>query len=307
MGRLVPLLVILHLLAATQAKAEIIIAGYSDATNDRFSNSTSFLLNGFDLSGVGQAANGLWATAISPQVVVTAAHFLPRAGGPFYFYPGNDPTVAPVERRIYRGMKLQSAAGTSDLYLGWLSEPLPESIGHFNFATEQLLADAMGDPQPVEDAGSFQGLNAYNFGRSPYDVDNDPNRSRRNWQAVGRNRITGYSENVPFMGNEDNDAILFEQDAEGTANFVPYETLLAGGDSGAPMFVDVGGELLLLGTNAFIYEDGAFATGGIGSGINYIGNGEEFVNAFITGVPEPSSAACALWGCFLVAARRRQR
>ena len=275
------------------ARADIIIDGYTDATNDRFSNSRSFILDGFDLSGIGQAANGQWATAISRQVIVTAEHA--RPSGTVYFYPGNDPTVAPVKRTISKGTKLTSADGTSDLYLAALSAPLPLSIAHYAYATERLLAAVTGFPLNVEDAGSFQGLNAYTFGITPFNLASDPNRSRRNAQAVGRNLITGYSENVPFEGNGDNDALIFEQDAAGAANFVPYESMLDRGDSGAPLFVDIGGQLVLLGTNAFNYGSGTgvadFITGGFGSGINYIGNGEAFISAFISSVPEPSSGA----------------
>ena len=60
--------------SVSAAYADISINGYTDETNDRFTNSSSFIGNGYNLSGVGQTNGGTsgtagnWATAISRNV-----------------------------------------------------------------------------------------------------------------------------------------------------------------------------------------------------------------------------------------------
>ena len=97
-------------------------------------------------------------------------------------------------------------------------------------------------------------------------------------------------------------------DASNNADYVQYEARFVGGDSGAPMFVEYFNtakqqqDLLLLGTNAFIEDDGSL------SGINYIGNQAGFVNNFISisAVPEPCSVTLVI-GTFVLFAMRRAR
>lgn len=285
-------------------RADIIIDGYSHATNDRFTNSGSFVMSGFDLSGVGQTDGGIsptdgrWATLISPNVVVSALHYAPS--GTVYFYPGNDPNAAPVTRTVVSGVQV----GDTDLWLGVLDSPVPSSIKFYSYATTPLS----GTPGQLVSAGPYQGLNAYWFGKSPFDHNADPNDNRWSYndQAVGRNLIDWYVENVTFGSYTDCDALL---SLYGNNPFVTgspavqYECWLQGGDSGGPLFVDVGGQLVLLGTNAFIYSlnNGQF----VGSGVNYIGNHAQFIADFIASVPEPGSAVLVLVLAGAALSRRR--
>ncbi|QDV63207.1 PEP-CTERM sorting domain-containing protein [Crateriforma conspicua] len=276
------------------ARAAIIISGYTDATNDRFTDSGSFLLSGFDLSGIGQDASGRWATAIGRNVVISAAHLAPT--GSVTFYPANDPGDVPVTIGIAGGQKI---TGT-DLWIGTLESNLPEAITDYAFATEMLS----GPSEALVSAGTYQGVTAFTFGRSQavHPATRD--------QAVGQNRITGYVENVDFLGNSDNDSLLMQRDDPGDTNFVTYESFFQGGDSGGPTFVDDSGQLVLIGTNAFRYDaDDPFAEDPItGSGINYIANQSAFINQYIeaAAVPEPSSLAL-LTGVTALMVRCRKR
>jgi len=179
-----------------------------------------------------------------------------------------------------------------------LDQPLPESITFYSFANQVLSA--------APSAGSYQNKVAYVFGRSPFDENlTGDNRFAYNDQAVGRNRIDGYLENVSFLGLSDVDALILYQDTPG----VDYETLVQSGDSGAPVFVDVGGEFRLVGTNAFQFKD---SNGKLGSGVNYIGNQATPINQYIVAnavaVPEPQSILMAIAGIGCVGLRRlRQR
>lgn len=257
------------------ARADIQIDGYTDATNDRFSNDPSFIVAGLNLSGVGQTETREWATAISRNVVISAAHLAPV--GKVYFFPGNDPTTTPVIRNIASGTKLSQ----TDLYLAVLDTPLPASIMHYEVASESLV----GTQGTLASAGVYQGTNSYMFGLSPksYPVFYTE-------QAVGRNRINGYLENIPFAGNTDNDMLVLKYDSAGDPDYVQYESHIVGGDSGAPLFANIGGTLRLLGVNS-----AQLAIGGTlyGSGITYTGNRFNDIDNFIraAAVPEPASIA----------------
>lgn len=280
--------------------AAITIDGYSDATNDRFTNSGSFIGGALDFSGVGQATSGRWATAISRNVVISAFHFAPS--GTIRFYEGNDPASAPVQRSVISGSGIR--VGGTDLWLGVLDANLPSNIAHYSFATEALSGPPpSGGSSTLVPAGSFQDLEAYVFGRSPFDetVGGD-NRFAHNDQAVGRNRISGYTENVDFLGNADADSLIMLRESPGDAAYVPFETFYQSGDSGSPVFVELNGQLVLLGTAAFQLD------GASGSGLNYTGNQATVINDFIvSAVPEPSSLLAVALGLLCAAGRRHRR
>lgn len=293
-------LVICFLVFGTFCYGDIIVDSYTHATNDRFSNDPSFVAAGFNLSGVGQDVLGRWATAISSNVVISANHFPPS--GNVFFYPGNDANTAPVVRQIVSGQQV----GQTDLWLGVLDQALPNSIVHYPITSELLTGTP--DNVIVGDAGSFkalmgQGINAYLFGRSPFDESlTGDNRFSHNDQAVGRNRVSGYVENAEFL-NANDDALVFFLDPTNGPDFVTNEALFQGGDSGGPTFADISGQLVLLGTNAFLLDNNA------GSGINYVGNQASVIQNFIqlNAVPEPGVLALLVATGATVVARSRQR
>ena len=94
------LVVMLH---GSESRAAISIESFSPATNDRFANDSSFIANGYDLSGVGRGSfegdTRLWATLIDRNIFVSATHFHPENDTEVYFYPGNDPNVTPITRQ----------------------------------------------------------------------------------------------------------------------------------------------------------------------------------------------------------------
>ena len=285
------LLILASFLSGT-SNAQIIIDGYTDATNDRFTNSSSFIGAGFDLSGIGSGSG--WSTLISNNVIITANHA--RANGTATFFPTNDPNIASVDRIVGAGQRL----GNTDLFLRVLDSPVPSNIKIYDFATEAISFPAFdaNTNSGLNTAGSFQGLNAYIFGRSPAN-----HSSGRIRQAIGRNRISGYLEDIPFLTGTA-DALILANDAPSDPDFVQHEAFLQSGDSGAPLFVEVNGDLQLLGVNSFIGTiDGVEA-----SGISYIGNYEEQINAFISAnaVPEPGILGVGLIAMIGLCTRRRR-
>jgi hypothetical protein len=319
MSRLV-LLICLFLMFISRVQADMTISGSTAATNHRFANDAKFLTGttyaGQDFSGVGQASNSRWATLISSNVAITAHHFTPT--GSLNFYSGNDATVSPVERNIESTFRIPG----TDFRLILLDEHVPESISYYSFATQQIDGTAALP-------NIYDGDTTLMVGRSATTVFSSGDHR----QAFGQNRIDGYSENVTFNG-ADNDFFILANNpvADTTSTGSPfvstyddssvlYESLVQGGDSGAPFFtLDEDGELLLLGVNSVrfsFFEDenmnGTRDTGetfyGNASGPSYIGNTSSTIQNFIqvNAVPEPSAVsvlAIITVGMFV---RRRRR
>jgi hypothetical protein len=276
------------------AYGDIIIQGYTDATNNRFTNSPSFIAASFDLSGVGQTADAAWGTLISPNVVVSSTHF--PATGTISFYPNNDPTSIPVSRQVTT-TTLQ--VGNSDVWLSKLDNPVDSTITFYPFATTILTgpsnaANSMNDPLLLGSAGIYAGLNAYVVGRSP--ATNDNTRD----QAVGRSVISSFAEDYPISGLTD--ALIFPVD-----NSHPFGATLVAGDSSAPFFVEINNQLVLLGVNSFNDDDNNMVvTAGAAA---YLGNHAPTIQNFINmhAVPEPSSLLCSGLMLLGIAIRVRYR
>lgn len=296
------LAIALTLLALCQVtQADIQIDGYTHATNDRYTNSGSFILSGYNLSGVGQVSSasgqGRWATLLSPNVVISAWHFPPPTNSQVTFHLDNDPNSTPVVRTV---TNTSLRVGGTDIWLGVLDAPVTGAT-YYAIADEVLTGPPGGQATNIVNAGSFQDVNSYMFGLSP--------KANVAWrdQAVGRNRILGYWENVPFNGN-DNDSLILEYNLNTDPEYVQYEAHFRGGDSGGPFFIERNGSLLLLGTNGFVLNDNQGRT--VASGVNYVGNRAGAIRDFVNlhTVPEPTTGLllCGL-GAILAASRRQRR
>ncbi len=282
------------------AVADIQIDGYTNATNDRFTNSGAFILSGQSLSGVGQVSSasgqGRWATLLSPNVVISAWHFAPSTNAQVTFHLDNDPNSTPIVRTV---TSTSTRVGGTDIWLGVLDAPVSGAT-YYEIADEFLTGPPGGSSGNIVNAGSFQDVNSYMFGRSP--------KANAAWQdqAVGRNRILGYWENVVFNGS-DNDSLIMEYNQNTDPEYVQYESHFRGGDSGGPFFVERNGSLLLVGTNAFVLTNDQNQT--VASGINYVGNQATFIRDFvqINSVPEPSSGLLLVSLASIIVANRRRR
>jgi hypothetical protein len=308
MSRLIRISFLTAALAAlcSVATADIVIDGYTDDTNDRFTNSPDFIAAQYDLSGLGQNSGRRWATALSRNVIVSAAHFTP-SGSVVHFYEGNDATAGSISRTVNpeSGMRVPG----TDIWLGVLNSNLPDTITSYDIASQILsAAPNPGAEAPFDDAGDYQDVNAFLVGRSPFNTNADASREAYNDQAIGRNQITGYAENVAFRGLADNDTLIMWHDEDGDDDHVDFEAEYRGGDSGGPLFADLGdGQLQVIGVNSFLLED---VDGNlIANGATYLGNQADFINNFIelNAVPEPNSALLitALFSAACVRRRRR--
>ncbi len=276
-------------LAVAPAHAAILF-NYSTESNDRFQNSDipdQFILSTFDLSGVGQDANGVWATLIGPNTIIAANHFRPT--GSVFFYPDNDPNSAAVELGITGDTQ---RIGDTDLWLARLSSHAPATITIFDYATQQIS-------QPNSPAGSFPYQNEPVFmtARSPgsFPATQD--------QAYGTNEISGFLENDTSTNLGTLDVFRLDYDPGDTA----FETFAQVQDSGAPLLYNDGsGGLLLLGINSYVTTSNGDP---VATYASYVGNESEEIDLLVAqwaAIPEPSLTGMLLIaGAGVLVVRRR--
>lgn len=239
MNTLTSRLLTLALTLGTLARG-LIIHNDSAATNDRFANSPDFIAASVNLSGVALNSQGNWLTMISPNVYLTTNHRTPGDGTTVIFYAGNDPDGPSVTRTV-TSTKLR--IGTSDLRLGTLDQPLPENYAYYSYATEALTSNPTSwNNYP------YRNQTHYHIGRSrrSHPVSQDI--------VVGQNILDSRVLNSSTTNPDSNGpAVICAQDEEGTANFVPYETMGENGDSGGPLLFDTGnGTLKVVGIAWYI-------------------------------------------------------
>jgi len=299
------LAILVSFVLAGNLHAQTIIANFSDDTNDRFTDSPSFIGAGLDFSGV--SSEFRWATLISNNVIVSANHFRPSSAT---FYEDNDPSKSPVVRNVTSGQRI----GNTDIYLAVLDAPVPSNITSYNFVSSNISApafDATTNPNTFP-AGTLQNQEVLTVGVSP-----TSRQDRSQDQAIGRNRIAGYVEDLPFLSSSNVDALVLIQDQVGDPGFVENESQLRTGDSGAPLFVEQDGELVLLGINSFVAADETTTF----SGVSFLGNDADQINQFIAAnavasedislatvnaIPEPSCLSLALFAIATIGFKRRR-
>ena len=83
----------------------------------------AFIGQPYNWSGVGESNGGSWATMISPSFFLSATHDHPGAGSTVTFYSGNSASGQSYVATVEGGSQI---AG-SDVWLGYLSQPIPAS------------------------------------------------------------------------------------------------------------------------------------------------------------------------------------
>ena len=267
------------------------IDNHDPATHDRFSNNPSFIGNSLNWSGIGRATTGTsgkgghWVTMISSNVFLSAHHYHAPTGTTLSFYPNNDPTVTPITRTIAGAQRI----GSTDLWIGHLNHTLPNNITHYEWIDTALTAATFTSSILANENALVTGITTTNVG---YGAD------KRTSMAVGRNIINDFSASLT-VGTTSAPALQTVYDLPSDSNFINHETQLASGDSGAPLFINDGGTLLLIGINWAIgqvdidpnpvKED----TRNV-SFYSYLGNHssqiQQYVDTHATAVPEPSIA-----------------
>lgn len=228
---------------------------------------------------------------VSNNVFISANHLHPVVGSTVTFHLSNDPAGTSLSRTVTGGQRI----GTSDLWLGVLGEPLTDAIAPIPFLTE-----AIANAQSFN-GSSLRNAEAYLVGRS---AGSYPGLTD---VAVGQNIIDLAFNSVTAGGTTD----FAIATAYGTGtNDLPYEALLASGDSGAPLLVMTEDGLSIAGINWFVGEvtsdSGTYPI----SGFSYVGNYHQEITDFIDlhaiAIPEPGFAALLI-GLAALGWRMRQR
>lgn len=276
---------------AAIGRADLQVATLQPYRQDRFyvGADKDFLGQAFNWSGVGQAADGTWATMISPDYFVSAAHYHPGGGDVLTFYEGNDPS-GPSHQYTVSSWNYQTTYDGvgSDLWVGKLTTPIPAS-DHITYYP--ILA--------LPDESDYVGQMIY--------VNGKPNR-------IGRNiidRITTAQEPDPPAAPYKN-TVTMEYDYDPVNGLGADECYLISGDSGGPSFVDAGGQLALVGIH--YYNGGTPGPEDLGpiSGDSFVPYYIDQLDAHMGGesvilVPEPGTVwlLVAAAAAFALARRRR--
>lgn len=275
---------------AAVADADLYVQGVGDdhvlaELHNRFYTGADrdFIADHLDLTGIGRAQNGAWATLISDQYFLTAAHFHPKAGQTITFTNDQTSPNTSYSYVVDDWQKLTTYDGRpSDVMIGRLTEPVREDDG---LATYHLMTG---------DEASLTGLEVYMYGKS---------------HRVGTNEIEHFSNHF-YYDSHDNSfktrALWLDFDATGGTGI--SEAYLKTGDSGAPVFVEVNGEVRLVGLNL------ANSTGSLDpwNGASSIASSLSFYSDQILAsippavtTPEPASLMLLASGAGLMLLRRR--
>ena len=276
---------IISTLCTPAAWPALSLQSYSAASHHRFADDPAFIGSGYDWSGV--AYNGDWATRISDTYYVTAWHA--RATGSLTFYEDNDP----LGNTVTRTSSSLTRIGTTDIAIGRFSSSPGATIAIYGIADE-FTTQATFASSPYFDMEAFVvGLNGTG------------GNTTTNFR-VGRNELDGFYDDVVLVPPVANvtDMITYDNDSPGLG---ADEAYLQSGDSGAPLFITVGSELVLIGIHAGI--DPTLSASSFLS--NYITEISALVEAggesltLISAVPEPSSSLLFALGAVILMLRRR--
>jgi hypothetical protein len=284
------------------ATAASTVLNFSAAANDRYANNPAFVGSGFDFSGVGRDASGKWGVMLSPTVFIGANHHAPS--GSLVFYPGNNPSATPVTISISSGQAL----GGSDLYIGRLSSPIPSYITSYGYLGIPLT-EAGFYSSAVADLPAFMGGISVSGNAYGGAVTN---------QVIGTNRIEAFFEDVTADGASGvSDVLVTVANQPGDSMFgfstTTFETQLNGGDSGSPLLVISGANLLVAGTALGVgtgdIDPGAGVAARGFSAYTYTGSYAPLIQNYIaiSAVPEPAVSIFPAILAFAMIHRERRR
>lgn len=288
-------LAITGLLAST-TYAALSLQGYNADNHHRYANPVDpddFIGSSNNWTGVGLESGGAtrWATMISSSYFISAEHAAPTVGNDIIFHTDNNPGGTTVAREVLSVTQV----GSTDLVIGKLSSAPGATIAIYSVAADATTT------------GDF--ASSVYSDREAFVVGRDVGISTTSFR-VGRNELDGFGtfEDPPTIG----DAITFDDDRLTPESLGADEAFLISGDSGAPLFITTGDDLVLTGINWFTnpasggdlrYSGSTFVPNYI-SEINLIlaADGESLT---LVSVPEPSSVLCLTLGALTLLRRRR--
>lgn len=205
----------LILLLPVTANGTMTIRNYSAARHYRFytGSDKNFIGTLYDFSGVGYSSSGSWATLVSDNYFISAAHLHPGTGQTVTFYTTNDRTGTSYTYTVAGGTKI----GSTDLWIGWFDTTVNQSIERYPILT-------------LPDNNDYVGLELYNYGKQ---------------DIVGRNVVESLFSSS--CGGSTGLVAKYDYDNHDALSVGGDETYIMTGDSGAPSFTVFNSNLTLIG------------------------------------------------------------
>lgn len=188
--------------------------GYIPKRHDRFysGEDKAFIGKEFDWSGIGRVnGNYKWATMISDHFFLSAYHFHPVNGDQLWFWPENN-----LDQHIIRTVVWgKRAVNEEDCWVGMLNESVPENYSKYKLFYRQT--------------GDYNDFYTFYVGKRP----------DHTGIAIGKRPFRDYKSSLIYL--------IFYGVSLDQSNLDYVEGV--SGDSGAPTFAIVNGELALMGNH----------------------------------------------------------
>jgi hypothetical protein len=262
------------------------IDSYSAATNARYENDPSFIV-GNSLSGLGRSINtsfGSWGTLVSPNVFISANHWSPAVGHSLTFFASNDPSGPSITRTVIASRQL----GNSDIQVGVLDFSLPSEYQPFPFFNTPITSLIDFESSALLDGDVFM-----------VKRDTDASFQLEN-VAVGKN-ITEHWMAPNTISGIDQPLLIAVDDPSSSSFWVQYESILQLYDSGAPVLLELNGELTVIGLNWYRFENLSIdwrkgrPTRLNASGFSLVGDQAAGIQAAIDGFSIDATAGYVTW------------
>ena len=255
------------------------IRTYSAPRHNRFytGSDKNFIGAAYNFSGVGQFSSGHWATLLSDNYFITAAHYGPAINEQVTFYATNSRSGNSFTYTVASLTRIKTSSGElTDIMIGRLNTAVDSSITRYPILELPNQSDYLGKI-------------IYNYGVQ---------------DIVGRNVIDRINDSSD--GSSFNKVLWYDYDGNDTPSVGGDETVLQYYDSGAPSFIATSSGLALVGIHwlsdrATISGDSFIPA--------YVSNIDAVLKAngqALMVVPEPSAQCYALIiSCVLWLMRRR--
>ena len=255
-------MIALMTLSPAVSRGAMTIRAYSPALHDRFysGSNKNFIGAAYNFSGVGFGSAGHWATLLSDNYFITAAHYSPAIDETVTFYSTNSRSGNKFTYTVASLTRITTAGGQlTDIMIGRLNTAVNSSITRYPILE-------------LPNESDYLSKILYNYGSQ---------------DIIGRNVLDKI--NVDSYGPSKNKMFWYDYDNADTPSVGGDETLLQLGDSGAPSFIATSSGLALVGVHwvsDFNYKSGDSFIPAYASNISTIlsANGQQLMT-----VPEPSA------------------